>query len=1158
MAAALAWGCGARGARAQGPVDAGLRGRVVGADGRGVAGVEVRVRAVEGVAADGGRADASNLAGLRERVTTTRRDGSFLVLRLLPGEYIVSAKTESERVEVAAGELAEVMLRPDAGGLTARVRKSGSGAPSAAGSSEISVEGGKGEDYTRSRTAELPLSDLGWEDVATLDSRANVGVNDAVETGEGAEDGAARDAGAGAAQGRAQSSDGSAAQGLSFGGLAATQNSVTVDGLSAQQNFGSGARGATVGGPHAGATFGEGAVASFRVLPQTFSAQYGGAAGGVVAVVSRAGPERLHGSAFVLARQSAWAAANPFSVVTHYRDGAIANSLVKPDDARQQFGGALGFPLAAKILPRWMRGSGEGLQVFASDEEQFREGEIDSSPELANFYALTPAQLISLELRGVTAAATNAALDYLDSLTGSVARSATRNLGFARVDAGVSKRDHVTLAYIRNRFDAPAGAALGQASDAVVARGVGSLGESVVRIDAGTARWLHVFSTRLNHELRAQVARDLEFETPDAPLPQEPAIGPGGYAPQVTIAPNGFAYGTTASLGRTAYPDERRVQLADLLQVAVKGNLIAIGGDWSRIDDRVASFTNAEGSFLYDDATNAASTNDAGGLVDWITDYTLNVNAYPNGGCPRGTSLQPHYFCFHSFTQSFGQAQTEFVTHDVAGFAQDSVRLGDVEVTTGVRYEYTLLPLPQAPNYALDAALRGAFASAVPGLTETFPEDRNDVGPRLALAWSPRGGRVVTVEAGYGMFYGRVPGATVRAALANTALPATALSVRIRPTTETNCPQVTGTNQGFGYPCDFVATPPAAVEQTSSATVFAGRFRVPQVQRATLDVQRELGRHAWVQAGYAMALARQLPQSVDINIAPSTAVGQFVLQGGDGRAGVQSGQMLTLPLYTARRIAQYGPVTEIVSNANATYHAGTVEARWMGAGLEVRGGYTFSRAIDYGPQQGATPRTSGQLDPFADGYDKGLSSLNFAQRFAGDLRYEPKLERGARWVRKAVNGLRVTAIATAGSGAPYSYGVYGGSYLSGGSDSINGSGGAGYLPTVGRNTLRLPLRSDVDARLAREFRVRRVRGVGFVEAFNLLNAVNLTRVETRAFLVGTPATVNGRAGPTPVVFQDEATVAGEGLTTPAFGTPLSSTNGLSREREVELGLRLEF
>jgi len=30
------------------------------------------------------------------------------------------------------------------------------------------------------------------------------------------------------------------------------------------------------------------------------------------------------------------------------------------------------------------------------------------------------------------------------------------------------------------------------------------------------------------------------------------------------------------------------------------------------------------------------------------------------------------------------------------------------------------------------------------------------------------------------------------------------------------------------------------------------------------------------------------------------------------------------------------------------------------------------------------------------------------------------------------------------------------------------------------------------------------------------------------------------------------------LTTPAFGAPTSSTNGVSRERELETGVRVEF
>jgi hypothetical protein len=57
----------------------------------------------------------------------------------------------------------------------------------------------------------------------------------------------------------------------------------------------------------------------------------------------------------------------------------------------------------------------------------------------------------------------------------------------------------------------------------------------------------------------------------------------------------------------------------------------------------------------------------------------------------------------------------------------------------------------------------------------------------------------------------------------------------------------------------------------------------------------------------------------------------------------------------------------------------------------------------------------------------------------------------------------------------------------------------------------------------------------------------------RAFLVGTA--VNGV---TPLVFQDAATVAAEGLNVQPFGTFTSASTGWSGERRVQLGLRLEF
>jgi len=998
--------------------------------------------------------------------------------------------------------------------------------------------------FDADRVAAWPIEGRQWEALGLVLSTANEATVAAGGTGDGEAD---------LADGRAVGSSGDVGAGLSYGGVSPVQNAEVLDGLSMEQNYGSvprgAGRGSTMGGAVTGASFGQGAVRSFRVMPGTYSAQFGGAAGAVTAIASRAGTEAWHGTAFALVRASAFAAVNPFSVVTNYRDGVITDSLVKPEDTLVQVGGHVSVPLGELLRVARLR---KRLSMFASYEEQMRDDLAISSPALANFYALTASQVAVLENRGVTAAATNAALDYLDSLTGTVARSSTRGLGFLRLDEGASRRDHVVMTYARNRFDSPAGSGFQSASNAVVNSGVRSVGDGYVAVDALAVHWLHAFTPRFSHTLRTQFVRDLEFETPRAPLAQEPAISPGGYAPEVEIAPNGFTFGTPANLGRTAYPEEHRVQMADEFAWLRGRNRFTAGFDWSRIDDRIASFANPNGTFLYD---TRVADGIASGLADWITDYTFGVNSYPSGECRSAQGGTVHYFCFRSFTQSFGAAQTEFVTHTVAGYVEDAFRArGDLQLTLGVRYEYTLLPLPQAPNEVLDAAMQ-AVAPQVVGSTASFPEDRNNVGPRVAVAWSPRGGRVMAVQLGYGIFYGRLAGTTVRSALADTAMSSTMLQVRIRPTTETSCPQMV--TVGFGYPCAYDAAPPAAVAETSAAMMFAKNFRLPAVQRASLTLERGVGRHGFVRGEYAMAVSTQLPGSVDLNVAPATSMGSFVLQGGDGWPGLRAGETFAVPMYTARRLTQYGPVTAIVSNANATYHAVAAEAELRGwHGLELRGSFTFSRAIDYGPLVSGTPQTDGQFDPFSNGYDKGLSALQFPERFSGDAVYRASVTRGPGYVRKSLSGWRVVAIATAGSGAPYSYEISGGGYLSGGHESINGSGGATYLPTVGRNTLRLPARASVDLRVERGFTVRRgVRVSGFAEAFNLLNERNLSRVETRAFLVGTPATTGG---PTPLVFQDAGTIASEGLSTAAFGAPTSSTNGVSREREMEFGMRLEF
>lgn len=81
----------------------------------------------------------------------------------------------------------------------------------------------------------------------------------------------------------------------------------------------------------------------------------------------------------------------------------------------------------------------------------------------------------------------------------------------------------------------------------------------------------------------------------------------------------------------------------------------------------------------------------------------------------------------------------------------------------------------------------------------------------------------------------------------------------------------------------------------------------------------------------------------------------------------------------------------------------------------------------------------------------------------------------------------------------------------------------------------------------------RVRARGSVEIFNLTNRVNYSAIMQRAFLVGTETN-----GITPLIFQNAATVAAEGLNVQPFGTFTAAATGQSPERQVQLGVRVEF
>jgi hypothetical protein len=304
----------------------------------------------------------------------------------------------------------------------------------------------------------------------------------------------------------------------------------------------------------------------------------------------------------------------------------------------------------------------------------------------------------------------------------------------------------------------------------------------------------------------------------------------------------------------------------------------------------------------------------------------------------------------------------------------------------------------------------------------------------------------------------------------------------------------------------------------------------------------------------------------------------FQLQGGTGAAGARDGETFAVPVYTARVTPSFGPVTDVVSNANASYNGLTLEARrglgsgrsgygGAGRGLEFRAAWTWSKAIDFGQSAGAVPLANSQFDPFTVRYDKGLSALNSPHRVVASAIWSPRL-RGAdpavaaaaeRTVWRLAGGWSMAAIFSEASGRGYSYDILGGTRLPGGRESINGSGGSVVLPTVGRNTLRLPDTANLNVRLSRRFRLgERCWLRGSMEAFNVTNRENLSGVTQRAFLTADPGTGTAPAGVTPLVFQNAATVASEGLNVLPFGAYTAAATSQARERQIQFGVRMEF
>jgi trimeric autotransporter adhesin len=374
------------------------------------------------------------------------------------------------------------------------------------------------------------------------------------------------------------------------------------------------------------------------------------------------------------------------------------------------------------------------------------------------------------------------------------------------------------------------------------------------------------------------------------------------------------------------------------------------GGDFRRIQINTETDSNARGTFTF---TGVNSGYD-------FADFLL--------GLPQLTSVQ------------FGNNNYHFRGNSWDLFAQDEWRLrGNLTLNLGVRYEYISpfselndhivnLDLPvgfTSPPVPVQVGQSGPYNGQLP-VTLVRP-DRNNVAPRLGLAWKPL--RNTVVRAGYGINYNT---AAYQSIVQNMAFqPPFSITAT---NTQSATTQLTLQN-GF---------PPVAPGSITNNFGVDPNYRLGYVQIWNVDVQQQIRPTLIVNFDYTGTKGTRL----DILEAPNRTATRVLFP------GVQ-------PFYWEDSVG------------DSTANAGSIRARKrLQGGVSIGGRYTFSKSLDNAStigsgeplvaQGGGRTALSGTTNVAQNAFDleaeQGLSSFDQRHQFTADYLWELPFGHDRRWL----------------------------------------------------------------------------------------------------------------------------------------------------------------
>ncbi len=791
---------------------------------------------------------------------------------------------------------------------------------------------------------------------------------------------------------------------VSYRGISGLYNNNTVDGADNNQAFFSEARGRT----RTSYSISQEAIQEFQVGISNFSAEFGRAAGGTVNAVTKSGTNQVRGTGFYFRRDDEYQAREPFAPS-------------KPEERRQQFGLTLGGPIRR-----------DRLFYFGNADQQLR-----SFP-----YFVRTSSVTFLD-QTCTAPGCAATRTYFSGLSAFGDRKGNNRIFLGKLDATLSSEHTLTVQYNVHRWTSPNGVQTAP----ILSVATSANGDDIVHTDFALARLNSILGPRWLNEVRVQVGRDFEAQTPN---------GPG---PSTTVS-GGISSGMPNFLPRPKYPEEWRYQVIDNVSWYAGPHSLKMGLDVNYVREDIINLFQGGGVYSYPSlqAIAADCPPDARGCTP-LVDATTGR----------------HYT---TFTQAFDlrglQGDVFFTTTDYNFFVQDNWQLTDqLMLNLGLRYEYQTLPQPTETEVN-----HVAFAGnpAYPA-TQRFHQDKNNWGPRLGFTYDLGGRHETVLRGGFGIYYGRTSNSAISSALTNNA--ATFATYVFTPATP-GAPT---------YPAVLSAPPTIAGSRPQIQYVSLALER-PEIYMGDLTIDRDLAYDVSVSASYLFSKGRKLPTFVNTNLPPPSAQVTYVV--GTENKG-------TFPFFRGTRPdTRIDAAIEVRGDVDSQYHGLVLQAtKRFSHGVLFNANYTLAKATDAG-QNSTTfiASFSNQYNPFDIGAEKGTSTFDRRHRFVGSFHYGPDY----------LMGVQIGGIVTMESGLPSTASISGGVTSASGAvntSSTNGSGASNRVPFLTRNSFRQPERRTVDLRVSKAFNLGgRRRLIALWEAFNVFNRTNFTGVSSTRYRVG--------------------------------------------------------